>query len=328
MLKYILRRIVLMIPVLLVISFLSFLVIQLPPGDFVDAYVQDQRSKGIDVTAAQEAAWRARYGVDDPIMVQYLTWISGVLQGDLGVSLYLKQPVTQVIMQRLPLTVLIGALSFIMVNMIAIPIGMLSATRQHSLADHVFSVIGFLGMGIPEFILAVVMLWAVYHATGNVTVGVVSSEYVGEPMSLAKFGDMVSHLWLPALIAAVTGTAGTIRIMRANLLDEMEKPYVMVARAKGLPKRRVLYKYPFRIAMVPFVVGLAGILPGLVTGELMVSITLGIPTLAPIFLQALETQDMNLAGSIVFILSALTLVGILISDFLLVVVDPRIRHAL
>jgi peptide/nickel transport system permease protein len=327
MLIYIIRRIILMIPVLLAVSFISFLVIELPPGDFVDAYVRDQRAKGFDVTPAQEAAWRERYGVDDPVIEQYFNWFSGMLTGDMGVSLALKQPVSDIVRQRVPISALIGLLSFILVNAIAIPIGMLSATRQYSIADYFFTVIGFLGMGIPEFIFAIIMLWAVYTYSGNVNVGVVSSEFVGEPMSLAKFADMVRHLWLPALIAAATGTAGTIRIMRANLLDELEKPYVTVARAKGLPRRRMLYKYPFRMALNPFVVGVAGILPGLISGELIVSITLGIPTLAPAFLQALEQQDLNLAGSIVFIMSTLTVVGILLSDILLAIVDPRIRGA-
>lgn len=325
MLIYIIRRILLMIPVLLAVSFISFLIIELPPGDFVDAYVRDQRAKGFEVTPAQEAAWRERYGVDDPVIEQYFNWFSGMLTGDMGVSLSLKQPVSDIVRQRVPISALIGLLSFILVNAIAIPIGMLSATRQYSLADYFFTVIGFLGMGIPEFIFAIIMLWAVYTYSGNVNVGVVSSEFVGEPMSLAKFVDMVRHLWLPALIAAATGTAGTIRIMRANLLDELDKPYVTVARAKGLPRRRMLYKYPFRMALNPFVVGVAGILPGLISGELIVSITLGIPTLAPAFLQALEQQDLSLAASIVFIMSTLTVVGILLSDILLAIVDPRIR---
>lgn len=327
MLKYILRRILLMIPVLLAITVISFLVIQLPPGDFVDAYARDQRAAGVTVTAETEAAWRQRYGVDEPIIVQYFTWLGGVLQGDFGLSLYLRQPVSGIIAERLPLTALMSILSFLLVNIIAIPLGVISATRQYSLTDYVVSVLGFLGMGIPEFIFAIVVLWGVYSLTGNVTAGVVAPQFVGEPMSLAKLANMISNLWLPALIAAVTGTAGAIRIMRANLLDELEKPYVMVARAKGLSRRRVIYKYPLRVALNPFVVGLAAVLPGLVTGELMVSITLGIPTLAPVFLSALETQDMQLAASIVLIMSTMTVLGILVSDILLAWVDPRIRRS-
>ena len=249
------------------------------------------------------------------------------LQGDFGLSLHLRQPVSGIIKERLPLTALMSVLSFFLVNIIAIPLGVISATRQYSLTDYVVSVLGFLGMGIPEFIFAIVVLWGVYSLTGNVTAGVIAPQFVGEPMSLAKLANMISNLWLPALIAAVTGTAGTIRIMRANLLDELEKPYVMVARAKGLSRRRAIYKYPLRVALNPFVVGLAAVLPGLVTGELMVSITLGIPTLAPVFLSALETQDMQLAASIVLIMSSMTVIGILVSDILLAWVDPRIRRS-
>jgi peptide/nickel transport system permease protein len=325
MLKYIGRRIVLMIPVLFVITVISFLVIQLPPGDFVDAYVRDQRAAGMVVSAETEAAWRRRYGVDKPIIAQYFDWLGGVLRGDLGISLHMKQPVADIIAERLPLTAVMSILSVLLVNAIAIPLGVISATRQYSLRDYLVTILGFLGMGIPEFIFAIVMLWGVYSYTGRVTVGALSPEFVGEPFSLAKLLNIISNLWLPALIAAVTGTAGTIRIMRANLLDELQKPYVMVARAKGLSKRRAIYKYALRMALNPFVVGLAAILPGLVTGELMVSITLGIPTLAPVFLQSLETQDMQLAASSVLIMSSMTVVGILVSDILLAWVDPRIR---
>ena len=326
MLAYIIKRLFLIIPVLLVVSLLSFLIIQLPPGDFVDAYIQGERGRGRSVSAEEEASLRARFGVDDPMLVQYGRWMSRIIQGDLGFSLALKESVSKIVAERFPLSALISLLSFLLVNLIAIPIGMLSATRQYSVADYFFSILGFLGMGVPQFIFAVVMLWSVYSLTGEASVGVTSPEFVGKPMSLAKFLDMIDHLWLPALIAAATGTAGTIRIMRANLLDEMEKPYVIVARAKGLPRGKLLYKYRFRMALNPFVVGLASVLPGLVSGELMVSITLGIPTLAPVLLQALEMQDIETAGSLVFIISTLSVVGILVSDILLAIVDPRIRY--
>ncbi len=315
-----------MIPVLLAISLLSFMIIQLPPGDFVDAYIRGERGRGRSISSEEEASLRVRFGVNDPFLVQYARWMSGIVRGDLGYSLAMKESVSKIVAERLPLTVLISLLSFLLINLIAIPIGMLSATRQYSVADYFFSVLGFLGMGVPQFIFAVVMLWGVYSLTGKASVGVTSPEFVGQPMSLAKFADMVGHLWLPALIAAATGTAGTIRIMRANLLDEMEKPYVIVARAKGLPRTRMLYKYPFRMALNPFIVGLAGVLPGLVSGELMVSITLGIPTLAPVLLQALQMQDVETAGTLVFIISTLSVVGIFFSDILLAIVDPRIRY--
>ena len=327
MLRHIFRRVLSMIPVLFMISILSFGVIQAPPGDFVDAYVDDQRAEGFPVTPEVEAAYRVRYGVDEPMVEQYFSWIGGVLTGDLGISLQQQAPVKDIISERLPFTILIGTMSFIFLNAIAIPIGILSATRQYSMADYVFSILGFLAMGIPDFILAIVVIWSVFQATGDVSVGLMDPEFVGQAWSVGKFTNVVGHLWLPALIAAATGTAGTIRILRANLLDELEKPYVTVARAKGLPRRKLLYKYPLRMALNPFVVGAAGILPGLVSGELIVSLTLGIPTLAPVFLTSLEQQDMQLAGSIVLILSTLTVVGILISDILLAVIDPRIRDS-
>lgn len=322
---HILKRITSMVPVLFMISVLSFSVIQLPPGDFVDEYVQDQRNKGVKISQVTEQVWRDRYGVDDPVIEQYVNWIGNVVQGDLGVSLYRKQKVSKIILDRLPFTVAIGVMSWFLLHAIALPIGMISATRQYSITDYFFQFVGFVAMGIPEFIMAIVIMWSMFKVTGNVTVGALSPEYVGAPLSFGKLIDMASHLWVPALIAAGGGTAGTIRILRANLLDEIGKPYVIVARSKGLSKRRVIYKYPLRVALNPFVVGTASILPALISGELIISITLGIPTLAPVFLEALEMQDMQLAGSIVLVLSTLTVVGILLADILLAIVDPRIR---
>jgi peptide/nickel transport system permease protein len=316
-----------MIPVLVTVSIVAFLVIQLPPGDFVDHYVQEKRNQGWDISEEDELALRVRFGLDDPVIAQYFRWAGGILQGDFGVSLYMQRSVADVVRERFPLTALMSLLSFILVNLIAIPIGMLSATRQYSFFDYLFTVIGFLGLAVPNFIFAVVVMWAIYAATGNPLVGVMSEQFIGMPFSLAKLWDIITHLWLPALITATAGTAGQIRTMRANLLDEMEKPYVMVARAKGVPRMRMLYKYPFRMAMNPFVVGLANVVPGLLSGGLMVSLTLGLPTLDPVFLQAMEQQDMYMAATGVLLFSTLSLVGILLSDFLLTIVDPRIREA-
>lgn len=314
-----------MIPVLFMISVLTFAVIQLPPGDYVDSYIKQKRASGVEISVQEESSLRLRYGVNDPLPQQYVRWIGGIAQGDLGYSLELGEPVREVVMSRLPYTVIIGLLSTAMLYAIAIPIGILSATRQYSRLDYFFSVFGFLAMGVPDFILAVLFLWGFFKLTGDVSVGLMDPQYVTEPMSLAKLGNIVSHLWIPALIAASTATAGTIRLLRANMLDELGKPYVTVARAKGLSNRRVLYKYPTRMSLNPFIVGAAGLLAGLVSGEVILSITLGLPTLAPVFLTALQHQDSQLAGSIVLILSALTVIGILLSDLLLAVVDPRIR---
>ena len=314
-----------MVPVMIMISILTFIVIQLPPGDYVDSYVKSQRAANVLITPQEEASLRARYGVDDPLPEQYFRWMSGVLHGDLGYSLELHQPVNSVVMSRLPYTVVIGILSTLLLYAIAIPIGILSATRQYSRTDYFFSVFGFLAMGIPDFVLGVLFLWGLYRFTGNVNMGLMDPSYVTEPMSLGKLGSIVGHLWVPALIAASTGTAGTIRLLRANMLDEVGKPYVTVARAKGLSNRRLLYKYPIRMSMNPFIVGSSDLLAGLVSGEVILSITLGLPTLAPVFLTALQHQDSQLAGSVVLILSFLTVIGILLSDILLAVVDPRIR---
>ena len=323
--RHIVRRLLAMIPVLFMISILTFIVIQLPPGDFVDSYVKARRAAGDQISVQEETSLRVRYGVNDPPPQQYLRWMGGILHGNLGYSLELNQPVSTVVMSRLPYTIIIGILSTVMLYGIAIPIGILSATRQYSKTDYFFSIFGFFAMGVPDFILAVLFLWGFYKLTGDVSVGLMDPQYVSEPFSLAKLGNIVSHLWIPALIAASTATAGTIRLLRANMLDELGKPYVTVARAKGLPTRRVLFKYPTRMSMNPFIVGAAGLLAGLVSGEVILSITLGLPTLAPVFLAALQHQDSQLAGSIVLILSALTVIGILLSDILLAVVDPRIR---
>jgi len=323
--KHILRRLLATIPVLLMISILTFMVIQLPPGDYVDSYVKGKRAAGVQISPQEEASLRLRYGVNEPLPQQYVKWMGGIVHGDLGYSLELGQPVSTIVMSRLPYTIIIGTLSTVLLYGIAIPIGILSATRQYSRTDYFFSVFGFLAMGVPDFILAVLFLWGFYKLTGDVSVGLMDPQYVAEPFSLAKLANIVSHLWIPALIAASTGTAGTIRLLRANMLDEVGKPYVTVARSKGLSNRRVLYKYPIRMSMNPFIVGAAGLLAGLISGEVILSITLGLPTLAPVFLAALQHQDSQLAGSIVLILSALTVIGILLSDILLAVVDPRIR---
>ncbi len=325
MLRFILRRFLLMIPTLLAISIIAFVVIQAPPGDFLNTYVATLMAQGELVEASTIEALRMRYGLDQPIYIQYLKWMRNILQGDLGRSLQWNRPVSELIAMRLPWSLTISLTSFILVYLIAIPIGTLSATRQYSIRDYVFTFIGFIGLAIPNFLLALVMLWFYFVYTGNVAVGLFSTQFIIAPWSFARVLDLLKHIWMPAIIIGTAGTAGLIRIMRANLLDELQKPYVMVARAKGLTERKVLYKYPFRIAINPVVSTIGWTLPALVSGELLVSLVLNIPTLAPLFLSALMSQDMFLAGSIVFILSTLTVIGTLISDILLAWVDPRIR---
>lgn len=326
MINYILRRLLYMIPTLLIVSIISFIVMEAPPGDFVTTLIIQMEERGNRIDQETVSALRARYGVDKPLYTRYFKWITNLMQGNLGVSMQWNKPVMELIMQRLPWSVLISGLAFLIVYAIGIPIGVLSATRQYSLADYLFTFIGFIGICIPPFLLALLILFIYFANTGQVIVGLFSQEFQGAAWSWAKLADLLKHVWVPALIVGTAGTAGLIRVVRANMLDELQKPYVQAAKSRGLSRRRVIYKYPFRIALNPIVSTIGWQLPRLVEGELLASIVLGIPTLSPIFLQALLQQDMYMAGSIVFILTLLTLVGTLISDLLLAWVDPRIRH--
>ena len=328
MLLFILRRVLLMIPTLIVISIISFAIIEAPPGDYMDAYVDRLTAQMGTVDQSEIEALRARYGLGQPWHLRYWRWISGVMQGDLGRSMQWNQPVTKLIASRLPWSLAVSVVSLLLVYLISIPIGIYSASRQYSPGDYVATFVGFLGLAMPDFLLALIFLWLYFLWSGNVAVGLFSDAFMDAPWSFAKFVDLMSHIWLPALIVGTSGTAGLIRVMRANLLDELQKPYVMVARSKGLTEGRVLVKYPLRIAMNPVASTIGWTLPALVNGELLVSMVLGLPTLAPLFVSALLSQDMFLAGSVVFILSILTLIGTLISDITLAWLDPRIREAI
>lgn len=325
MLLYIIRRILLMIPTLFAVSIISFIIIEAPPGDFMDAYVDQLIQQQEAVDPAQIESLRLRYGLDDPVYVRYFRWLGNILQGDLGRSLEWNQPVSKLIADRLPWSLAISVASLLFAYAIAIPIGLYSATNQYSIGDYLFTLIGFIGLATPNFLLALLILWYYFVATGNVAVGLFSDEYMVAPWSFAKFVDLLKHIWLPAVVVGTAGTAGLIRVMRANLLDELERPYVMVARSKGLSEGKILVKYPFRIAMNPVASTIGWTLPALVNGELLASLVLGLPTIAPLFVGALLSQDMFLAGSVVMILSALTLIGTLLSDIILAWLDPRIR---
>jgi peptide/nickel transport system permease protein len=317
-----------MVPTLIAISILSFVIIQLPPGDFLSAYVSEMEQHGQRIEQEEVMTLRDHYGLNDPFYVQYWRWFSGLIVGDFGMSLQWRQPVANIILERLPYSVLISLLSFVFVWVVSIPIGMYSAVKQYSVGDYFATLIGFFGLAVPNFLFALIALWLYFLGTGDVLVGLFSPEYVMAPWSFAKFLDLLQHLWIPIIIVGTAGTAGSIRVMRANMLDELEKPYVMVARSKGLSETVLLVKYPFRIALNPTMSTIGWMLPSLVSGELLVSVVMGIPTLAPIFLGSLMNQDMFLAGSIVMILSTLTVVGTLISDILLAWVDPRIRGSI
>jgi peptide/nickel transport system permease protein len=328
MLLFIMRRILLMIPTLIVISMISFAIIEAPPGDYMDTYVERLISQQQAVDPTQIEALRLRYGLDQPTYVRYIRWVRNLLRGDMGRSLEWNQPVTKLIADRLPMSLAVSLASFLLAYALAIPIGLYSATNKYSLGDYTLTVIGFIGLATPNFLLALVILWYYFVATGNVAVGLFSPEYVIAPWSFGKFIDLLKHIWLPAIVVGTAGTAGLIRVMRANLLDELERPYVMVARSKGLSETKMLIKYPFRIAINPVVSTIGWTLPALVNGELLASLVLGLPTIAPLFVGSLLSQDMFLAGSIVMILSMLTLVGTLVSDILLAWLDPCIRGAI
>jgi len=317
-----------MIPTLIAISIISFIIIQAPPGDYLNTYIGQLAARGEQIDQAEIATLKIRYGLDQPMYVQYFRWIRLVLRGELGQSLKWNRPVKALIAERLPWSITISFAAFIFVYAIGIPIGTISATHQYSIRDYFFTLLGFIGLAIPNFLLALILLWLYFLYTGNVSIGLFSGQFQMASWSFAKFVDLLKHLWIPSIVVGTSGTAGLIRVMRANLLDELQKPYVLVARSKGLSERKMLYKYPFRIAINPVVSTIGWTLPALLSGEILVSVVLSIPTIGPLFLSSLMSQDMFLAGSIVFILSTLTVIGTLISDILLAWVDPRIRESI
>lgn len=326
MARYVIQRILTMIPLLFLTSIIVFAVIQLPPGDLVSTIASTSVAQGEAIDDETLQALRSRYGLGEPIYVQYWKWISGVVTGDLGYSYTWKQSVDSLIMGRLGYTLLLSIASLLLTWMIAFPIGIYSAIRKYSPGDYTFTFLGFLGLAIPDFLIAIILMYVGFKYFGQSVGGLFSSEYVDAPWSLARFGDLMSHLWIPVVIIAIGGTAGLIRTMRANLLDELPKQYVMTARAKGVPESKMLIKYPVRIALNPFISTIGWVLPAVFSGETIIGVVLSLPTLGPLLLNSLKSQDMYLAGSIILILSVLTIVGTLISDLLLAWNDPRIRY--
>ena len=323
--RYILQRLVLMIPTVFVISIISFVIIQLPPGDFLSSYVASLEAGGQVVDQNQIDALRAQYGLGEPVYVQYFKWLGGVAQGDFGQSMQWQRPVSELIGERMLLTILLSLSSLLLIWAVSLPIGIYSAVRQYSPGDYLFTFLSFVGLGIPNFLLALVVMWFAYSSFGVSVTGLFSSQYADAPWSWAKLMDFLSHLWIPSVVLAFGGVAGLIRIMRANLLDELPRPYVVTARAKGLSETRLVLKYPVRVALNPFVSTIGWTLPGLVSGSIIVSVVLNLPTTGPMLLTALQSQDMYLAGAILLLLSVLTVFGTLISDILLAWLDPRIR---
>jgi peptide/nickel transport system permease protein len=325
MLAYIIRRILIMIPMMVTISVISFAIIQLPPGDFLENYRAERAMSGEPVDEAELKMLSERFGLGEPIYKQYLKWVRNMLHGDFGHSFEWNKPVSELIGDRLGLTVLISVATLLFTWAVSLPIGVYSAVRQYSWVDHFLTFVGFIGLATPNFLFALVLLWATYSYFGINASGLFSPEFVDAPWSLAKFGDLLKHLWIPVIIVGTAHTAKFIRIIRGNLLDELKKPYVIAARAKGLPEVRLILKYPVRVAINPLVSTIGWTLPELVSGIAITAVVLNLPTTGPLLLEALLSEDMYLAGSFIMLLSLLTLVGTLISDILLAWVDPRIR---
>jgi peptide/nickel transport system permease protein len=314
-----------MLITLFVISVISFVIIQLPPGDYLTSYIASLAATGETVDQATIEALRKQYGLDLPIYVQYFKWLWGILHGDFGYSFSWNRPVSELLWGRLGLSVLVSTVAVIFSWVSGFLIGMYSATHQYSIGDYLATLLGYIGLATPNFLLALVLLWLVYSTTGVNLGGLFSPQYLDAPWSFAKFVDMLKHLWLPMIVVGTAGMAGLIRTLRANLLDELHKPYVEAALSKGLPENKVFWKYPLRIAMIPFISTVGWSLPGIFSGETITAIVLNLPTVGPLLLGALQSQDMYLAGSLVMFLSFFTVIGTLISDILLAWVDPRIR---
>jgi peptide/nickel transport system permease protein len=324
-LNYLVRRLLLAALTSWAISVLAFVIIQLPPGDYVTAYIAQMTSSGTTVSEDLANTLREQYGLNQPVWVQYLRWMKLVLRGDFGMALEWGKPVSEVIADRLWLTMALSLGAIVITWALALPIGIYSAVRQYSLGDYVATFVGFIGLAVPSFMIALILMYAGFRYFGANIGGLFSDQFVEAPWSLAKLWDLLKHLPLPAAILGLAGTAQLIRIMRANLLDELGKPYVMTARARGLSEWRVILKYPVRVALNPFASTVGYLLPYVVSGSIIVSLVLSLPTVGPLLLRALIAQDMFLAGTIVLLLGVLTVLGTLLSDLLLMWIDPRIR---
>jgi peptide/nickel transport system permease protein len=324
--RYIVHRLLLMIPTLLAISIMTFVIIQLPPGNYLDTLITELRAAGETADLQKVEFLRKQYGLDQPVWMQYGIWLVGLLQGDLGYSFEYDRPVTAIIGERLALTFVVSFGAILFTWLVAFPIGVYSATHQYSWGDHGLTFLGFLGLATPNFLLALVLMFVSFSYFGVSVGGLFSPELQEAPWSWAKIVDLLEHLWIPVVVIGTAGTAGMIRRLRANLLDELKKQYVVTARAKGVPAGRLLVKYPLRIALNPFISDIGNLLPEVVSGSVIVSIVLSLPTTGPMLLRALRTQDMYLAGSFLMLLAVLTVIGVFLSDLALAALDPRIRQ--
>jgi peptide/nickel transport system permease protein len=325
MLTYLARRLFVMVPTLFLISVLVFVIIQLPPGDFLSTYMAELQAQGEAVDPAKIEFLKQQYGLDQPIYVQYAEWAWGLLQGDLGFSFEYNLPVSDVVGDRLWLSLVLNFSTVIFIYIVSFPIGIYSATRQYSWGDYGFTLLGFLGLAMPNFLFALILLYYANVFFGTSIGGLMDPEYINQGWSLDKIISVIEHLWAPVVVIGTSGTASMIRRLRANLLDELGKQYVVTAHAKGLSPTKVLFKYPLRMALNPFIADIGNILPQVVSGSVLVSVVMSLPTTGPMLLSALQSQDMYLAGSFLMFLALLTVIGMFVSDVLLAWLDPRIR---
>ncbi len=325
LLKYVIKRLSWGALVLLFVSFFSFLIIQLPPGDYLSSYMARLEKSGMSVDNKSMVALRHSYGLDQPFIVQYGKWFYRFIQGDMGVSFIYTEKVETIIKERLPATLMLSFSSLLVIYLIAIPVGVFAARRQYSLWDFLAAILGFIGMAVPGFLLALILMWIAYQVFGVSIGGLQSPQFMDQPMTMGKFIDLIKHLPVPIIVITMSGTAALIRTMRATLLDELGKQYVTTARAKGLAENKLIYKYPVRAAMNPIISSGGWLVPELFSGETIAAIVLGLPTIGPILYRALLGEDMYLAAGCLMILSGLTIIGLLISDIILAISDPRIR---
>jgi peptide/nickel transport system permease protein len=325
MTRYILQRLALLPFLLLLYSFVIFVIIQAPPGDFLTSYVATLSASGSSITADQVEALRQQYGLDQPFIIQYWRWIQNLVVGNMGTSLEYRRPNLDLILEQLLMTVALALMAFLLTWVIAVPTGIYSATHQRSFLDNIVTVINYVGVATPNFMLALILMWVAFAYFDISVTGLFSPEFVEAPWSLARVWDLLQHLWLPALVLGIAGTARLTRIMRANLLDELNKPYVVTARAKGMTEWRLVLRYPVRLALNPLVSTIGWYLPQLFSGSLIVATVMNLPNIGPLLLRSLVNRDMYLAGGILLIYSFLTIVGTLLSDILLAMIDPRIR---
>jgi peptide/nickel transport system permease protein len=325
MFRYFVQRLLVMIPTLIVISIAIFVIIQAPPGDWIESYIAQLKAQGEAVDPAKIEFLRRTYGLDMPFYMQYLKWAGGLLQGNLGYSFEHSMPVSEVVGDRLSLTVVVSIASILFVWVVSFPIAVYSAVRQYSIGDYLFTFLGYIGLATPSFLFALILLYFAKEYFDLSIGGLMDPQYMGAAWSWGKFQSILSHLWIPVLVIGLPGTAGMIRRLRANLLDELNKQYVTTGRAKGLSPGRLLVKYPLRISLNPFIADIGSLLPELISGSVIVSVVMSLPLTGPMLLDSLRSQDMYLAGSFLMFMAFLTVVGVFISDIMLALLDPRIR---